>query len=77
MYLMQGKPGSGKTTFALQFLLAGVARGERGLYITLSETREEIGRVARSHGWSLDALSLFELSAGRPRTLRSWSGRYG
>jgi hypothetical protein len=40
MYLMQGKPGSGKTTFALQFLLAGVARGERGLYITLSETRD-------------------------------------
>jgi circadian clock protein KaiC len=74
MYLMQGVPGSGKTTFALQFLLAGAARGERGLYITLSETREEINRVARSHGWSLDALSLFELSAFK-QLLESTSGQ--
>lgn len=63
MYLLQGVPGSGKTTFALQFLLAGAARGERGLYVSLSETRAEITRVADSHGWSLDDLALFELSA--------------
>jgi circadian clock protein KaiC len=63
MYLLHGTPGSGKTTLALQFLLASAARGEKGLYVTLSETREEIGRVAHSHGWSLDSLSLFELSS--------------
>lgn len=63
MYLLQGVPGSGKTTLALQFLLAGAALGESGLYVTLSETRAEIDRVAHSHGWSLDPLAIFELSA--------------
>lgn len=64
MYLLQGIPGSGKTTVALQFLLAGARRGEKGLYVTLSETREEIIRVAQSHGWTLDPnLALFELSS--------------
>lgn len=63
MYLLQGQPGSGKTTLALQFLLAGAAGGDSGLYVTLSETREEITRVAQSHGWSLDSLALFELSS--------------
>jgi circadian clock protein KaiC len=63
MYLLQGVPGSGKTTLALQFLLASAERGEKGLYVTLSETREEITRVAHSHGWSLEALSLFELAS--------------
>jgi circadian clock protein KaiC len=62
-YLIQGDPGSGKTTLALQFLLEGVRRGEQTLYITLSETKEELLKVARSHGWSLDAIPLFELSA--------------
>ncbi len=63
MYLVQGDPGSGKTTLALQFLLEGVRLGEKPLYITLSETKEELVTVARSHGWSLDSISLFELSA--------------
>jgi circadian clock protein KaiC len=63
MYLLQGVPGSGKTTLALQFLLAGARRGERCMYVTLSETREEIMRVAQSHGWSLEPLALFELSS--------------
>jgi circadian clock protein KaiC len=63
MYLLQGVPGSGKTTLALQFLLAAADRGERTLYVTLSETREEIDRVAHSHGWSLDRLGILELSA--------------
>jgi circadian clock protein KaiC len=60
-YLVKGHPGVGKTTLAVQFLLAGAAVGETGLYITLSETMEELRGVARSHGWSLDALSLYEL----------------
>ncbi len=60
-YLLEGTPGSGKTTIALQFLLEGAARGERGLYITLSETAGELREVAASHGWSLDAIDLFEL----------------
>jgi circadian clock protein KaiC len=61
VYLVEGDPGSGKTTLALRFLLEGVARGERGLYVTLSETKEELDGVARSHGWSLDGLSVCEL----------------
>ncbi len=63
LYLLEGAPGSGKTTLALQFLREGVARGERGLYITLSETREELAIVAASHDWDLDAFDVFELSA--------------
>ncbi len=62
-YLVQGDPGVGKTTLGLQFLLEGVKSGEKGLYITLSETREELLGVAHSHDWSLDALAIFELSA--------------
>ena len=61
-YLVQGDPGSGKTTLALQFLLEGRRRGERGLYVTLSETRDELTRVAHSHGWSLEGIPLVELS---------------
>lgn len=63
IYLLQGDPGSGKTTLALHFLLEGASKGERVLYITLSETAEELNSVARSHGWSLDHVNLFELSA--------------
>src|SRR5512142_548712 len=63
MYLLQGVPGSGKTTLALQFLLEAARRGDRTLYVTLSETRDEIDRVARSHGWTLDRLGILELSA--------------
>jgi circadian clock protein KaiC len=61
LYLVVGDPGTGKTTLALQFLLEGVRRGERGLYVTLSETREELEGVAASHGWSLEGIELFEL----------------
>jgi circadian clock protein KaiC len=63
LYLIQGAPGSGKTTLALQFLLTGARRGEKVLYISLSETREEVEEVARSHGWSLDNVEIVELSA--------------
>lgn len=63
IYLIEGDPGAGKTTLALKFLLAGVAAGEKCLYVTLSETESEIRQVAQSHGWSLDGLAMFELSA--------------
>lgn len=62
-YLVQGDPGSGKTTLALQFLFEGRRRGESVLYITLSEAREELERVAHSHGWSLENIPLLEFSA--------------
>jgi len=60
-YLLEGTPGSGKTTIALQFLLEGERAGERGLYITLSETAAELREVAQSHNWSLGGIELFEL----------------
>jgi circadian clock protein KaiC len=61
MYLYEGRPGSGKTTLALQFLLEGVRRDERALYITLSETGRELRLVAKRHGWALDGITVFEL----------------
>ncbi|HUQ92218.1 MAG TPA: ATPase domain-containing protein, partial [Bryobacteraceae bacterium] len=60
LFLIEGEPGTGKTTLGLQFLLAGAARGETGLYVTLSESKRELLVVARSHGWSLDGISIFE-----------------
>src|SRR5213082_4059632 len=62
-YLVQGDPGSGKTTLALQFLLEGVRLGEKVFYITLSETKKELLKVARSHGWSLGKIPVLDLSA--------------
>ena len=61
LYLVEGVPGSGKTTLAMQFLLTAVARGEPVLYVTLSETREELNSVAASHGWSLDKIAMHEM----------------
>lgn len=69
LYLVKGNPGVGKTTLSIQFLMEGVRRGEKALYITLSETEEEVRQVAASHGWSLEGLELFELSAAE-HTLR-------
>ena len=63
IYLVQGDPGVGKTTLAIQFLIAGSRRGESCLYVTFSETREELFTVARSHGWSLDGIDILELSS--------------
>ena len=61
MYLLEGVPGSGKTTLAMQFLFAGVAAGEPVLYVSLSESLEELRAVADSHGWSLDGVHIREL----------------
>ena len=61
-FLLEGSPGTGKTTIALQFLLEGARRGERGLYITLSETDAELRANAESHGWTIDGnIDVFEL----------------
>ena len=62
LYVLEGKPGSGKTTLALQFLREGVRLGQRTLYITLSETVEELNDVAASHGWTLEGIDLLELN---------------
>jgi circadian clock protein KaiC len=66
-YLVEGMPGSGKTTLALQFLLEGRRRGEKCLYITLSETKQELEDVAASHGWTLEGIELYELEAAESR----------
>src|SRR5215218_3031619 len=60
-HLVEGRPGSGKTTLGLQFLLDGLRQGERCLYITLSESKRELLSVAGRHGWSLDGLEIYEL----------------
>jgi len=62
LYLIEGSPGAGKTTLALQFLLDGAAHGEPTLYVTLSETKRELLAIGESHGWSLDHVGIFEMA---------------
>lgn len=62
LYLIEGMPGSGKTTLALQFLLEGLRKGETVLYVTLSETAQELREVAASHGWTLEGIHIHELA---------------
>lgn len=61
LYLIEGVPGSGKTTLGMQFLLEGARRGEPVLYVTLSETEEELRAMSKTHGWSLDGVTIREL----------------
>ena len=62
LYLVEGSPGAGKTTLALQFLIEGAARGEKGLYISLAESEPELRQVAASHGFDLDNITIAKLS---------------
>src|SRR6185295_5582138 len=66
MYLIQGNPGTGKTTIALQFLIQGIRAGETGMYVTFSESREELIGVAHSHGISLEGITILDLTLTQP-----------
>ena len=63
LYLIEGTPGSGKTTVALQFLLAGVQRNQACMFVALSENEQELRASAASHGWSLDGIHVFQIIA--------------
>ncbi|WP_343054960.1 ATPase domain-containing protein [Azospirillum oleiclasticum] len=76
LHLLEGAPGTGKTTIALQFLLHGRRDGRRGLYVTLSETTTELRTSAANHGWSLDGIGLFELVPLEARLDRQQSVLY-
>ena len=65
LFLVEGVPGSGKTTLALQYAMDGARRGEPVLYVTLSETEEELRAGAESHGWVLDGIEIRELTPRR------------
>ena len=73
LYLLDGEPGTGKTTLALQFLLEGARQGERGLYVTLSETKDELSDVAASHNWSLDGIDIHELKSPEELTNEAYT----
>src|SRR4029079_908623 len=62
VYLLEGDPGTGKTTAALQFLMEGVRNNESCVYVTLSENADELNAVSASHGWKLDGIDIFELT---------------
>src|SRR5437868_7950747 len=64
MHLVQGVAGTGKTTLALAFLREGAANGEPCLYVTLSQSKKHLERIARSHGWPLDGIIIHELAPG-------------
>ena len=70
VYLIEGDPGSGKTTLGLQFLREGLRRDEKVLYVTLSETLSELTAVAESHGWTLDGMAIHELSTSTDKAFK-------
>ena len=63
LYLLHGDPGTGKTTLAFQFLLEGIKQNQKGLYISFSESREELNSVAESHGWDINKLHMLEIGS--------------
>ena len=63
LYLVEGDPGTGKTTLAMQFLMEGVRCGQKSLYVSLSESKAELLEIAESHGWSIEGIDVFELAA--------------
>ena len=67
LYLVEGLPGSGKTTLSMQFLMNGRDLGERVLYVSLSETEAELREMMASHGWSTEGIEIFEPLAGVER----------
>ena len=69
LFLVEGMPGSGKTTLALQYAMDGARRGESVLYVTLSETEEELRAGAESHGWALDGIEISEVN--RPERMQA------
>jgi circadian clock protein KaiC len=71
LYLVQGDPGVGKTTLALQFLIEGLRQGERCFYVTLSETREELHAVAEAHGFNIEGMTIYEMSAAETISMRN------
>src|SRR5688572_13289476 len=62
LFLIDGDPGTGKTTIGMQFLMEGRDLGERVMYVTLSETAAELKATAESHGWTLEGIDIFELT---------------
>ena len=64
MHLLQGMAGTGKTTIALEFLREGARLGEPTLYVTLSQSKLHLARIARSHGWGLEGVTVHELTPG-------------
>jgi circadian clock protein KaiC len=66
MHVIEGTSGTGKTTLGVQFLLAGRRADEKGLYITLSQSAAALEQTARSHGWSLDGIALYESPSKKP-----------
>src|SRR5579863_5156699 len=62
LYLIEGNPGAGKTTLALQFLIEGAQRGEKGLYLSLAESEDELRHVADSHGFNLENVAICKIS---------------
>src|ERR1700722_13424358 len=61
LYLVEGTPGTGKTTLAMQFLFEAVSQSQPAIYVTLSESKEELIQAAKSHGWTLDGITFHEL----------------
>ena len=77
LFLLEGAPGTGKTTIALQFLLEGAKEHERALYVTLSETRQELLNTATSHGWTFgNEIELWNCNLPKAYSIRTSNKHY-